>query len=341
MPVALVMLIVTISLVALSGCRLQDRPNGDNVITIGPVQLNQPTDEQQVMLAEAQGLRNAGEYENALALFRQILAENPTITTAYLGIGDIHMVNEDYEKAEPVYARAARLEPQNFEAQYGHGLALQMLGRFIEAVRAYQRAISIDPDNPEANANLATTYLRLEQVQDALDYAERAVELNPENGSARVNLGAIYQQLGRNAEAIDQYLAAVELLDDPENAAPVMVNLIDVLARENRYREAANTAENLIRIEPSANAYERLGWAHFRLKNYQRSMVAYEEAVDLDPRHWPSLNGIGINALNLWLLSDRSDEPAKRRARDAFRRSLQINDDQPRLVQLMLTYGLK
>ena len=33
-----------------------------------------------------------------------------------------------------------------FDAQFGHGRALQMLDRFIEAVQAYHRALTIRPD---------------------------------------------------------------------------------------------------------------------------------------------------------------------------------------------------
>ena len=76
-------------------------------------------------------------------------------------------------------ARAARLAPRNFDAQYGHGRALQMLERFIEAVRAYHRALTIRPDNINANQNLATTYLQLGEPSSALVFAEKAVELDP------------------------------------------------------------------------------------------------------------------------------------------------------------------
>lgn len=321
------------ALLPLSGCITLDtsrqRPT--------PLMTSGPTETQKETLDAAESAKLAGDYHAALNLFREVLAENPTITTAYLGIGSIHLEQRNYEEAEPAYARAARLEPRNFDAQFGHGLALQMLNRFVDAVRAYQRALSIQPENPRANLNLATTFLQMEDPRSAVVFAERAVRHDPENGSARVNLGAIYEKLERNGDAIDQYLTAMELIDD---AGPVMLNLINVLGKERRYQEAVNTAENLVRFEPSANAYERLGWGYFRLGKYEESIEAYRKAVDLDPRHWPSWSGVGVNALNAWLLSNRNDRDAFREARDAFRRSLRINPDQPRLVTLMSNYGL-
>ena len=110
-------------------------------------------------------------------------------------------------------------------------------------------ALTIVPDHPEANLNIATTYMRMDEMDSALIFAEKAVDLAPDSGSARVNLGAIYEDLGRNDEAIDEYLTALELLDE-RATGPVMLNLINVLARENRYQEAANTADSA--SEPAA-----------------------------------------------------------------------------------------
>ena len=329
-----VLVVTAMTTTLLPGCISLDGTRGQRP---APLLSSGPSDEQRQVLEEADRARLTGDYESALNMFREVLAQNPTITTAYLGIGSIHLEQRNYEEAEPAYARAARLEPRNFDAQFGHAIALQMLNRLVEAVRAYQRALSINPDHPRANLNLATTFLQMDDSRSAVVFAERAVANDPENGSARVNLGAVYEKLGRNSEAIDQYLTAMELIDD---AGPVMLNLINVLGKERRYQEAVNTAENLVRYEPSANAYERLGWGYFRLGEYEKSINAYRKAVEVDPQHWPSWSGVGVNALNTWLLSERKDQDAFREARNAFRRSLRINPDQTRLVTLMSNYGL-
>lgn len=297
----------------------------------------EPTPEQTQKLETAEAAKEKGDYTAALSMFQEILAENPTITTAYLGIGDIYMEQQQYPKAEPAYARAAKLEPRNFDAQFGHGLALQMLNRFVEAVRSFQRALTIDPDSISANLALATTYLQMDEPKSAVIYAEKCVQLDPANGSARVNLGAAYEKVGRNADAIEQYFTAMELVED---TPPLMMNLINVLSEERRYQEAVNTAENLVKVAPSANAYERLGWCYFRLSEYDKSLRAYRDAVKLDPDHWQSWNGIGVNAINTWLLSKKRDNDAGREARDAFRKSLRINPDQPKLILLMSNNGL-
>ncbi|MGA1401394.1 MAG: tetratricopeptide repeat protein, partial [Phycisphaerales bacterium] len=253
----------------------------------------------------------------------------------FIGIGDIHLAQGNYKEAEPAFARAVRLEPENFDAQYGHGRVLQMLKRFADAVKAYHRALTIRPYDVEANIDIATSYLQLEEPTLAVPFAEKAVELDPDNGSARINLGAAYERVGRHGDAIMQYELALELL---EPSPPVLLNLINAYIAEKRFQESINTAEVLLRIEESANACERMGFAYFRMGEFQKSLDAYRRAVRIDPAHWPSWNGIGVNALNTWLSSDRKDQKAMAEARDAFRTSLRINADQPKVVALLSKY---
>jgi superkiller protein 3 len=324
-------------LVLSGGCRALDgmsRPRDTQRSELAP---GQPTEEQQARLTEAQAAKEAGNYDLALSMFQDILAENPTIVTGYLGIGEVFMLKHDYGRAESAYRQSAKLAPRNFDAQLGHGLALHMLERYEDAVKAFHRALTIDPDDVRANLSLATTYLSMNKARSAMLYAERVVQLDPNNGAARTNLGAIYEILGRNQEAIDQYLAAAELLP----ASPqLMLNLLNVLAKEKRYQEVINTAETLVKIEDSANAYERMAYAYFRLRDYDRSLRSYQSAVEIDENHWQSWNGIGVNEINRWLLSKKQDRQAATRARDAFRRSLRINAEQPKVIELLSNHQL-
>lgn len=294
-----------------------------------------PNPVQQRRLATAQETAAAGDYEEALRLFQSLLSENPTLTTAFIGIGEVHLARGNYRDAEPAYARAVRLEPGSFDAQFGHARVLQLLERFTEAVRAYQRAITIRPHHLEANLGLSTAYLQLGEPALAVPFAERSVHLDPDSGAARSNLGAAYERVGRTADAIRQYEIAMELL---ETSPQLLMNLMNAYIAERRFREAISTGEVLAGVDPAANVFERMAFAHFRLGEYPQSRDLYRRAVEIDPAHFPSWNGIGVNALNAWLASERNDAEAMVEAREAFRTSLRINPDQPRVVSLLSRY---
>lgn len=293
---------------------------------------------QQETLDAASAAHDAGEYADAMALFREVLSENPIAVDAHVGIGQIYLSAGHWSQAEPAFARAAKLSPRDFGAQYGHGVALQMMQRFVEAVRAYHRALTIEPENVGANLNLATTYLQMGRPRSAQVFAQRAVDLGDGGSQAFITLGATLQLLGQEDRALEQYIAAAEAMSDP--SPPLMRNIMHLLSRQKRYTEVANTAEQLVRIDPTTDAYERLGWARFRLGEYEPSARAYRMAVEYNDENWRALNGVGVNALNAWLLSDRSVFDAYEEARWAFRRSLETRPDQPKVITLVLRYGL-
>jgi tetratricopeptide (TPR) repeat protein len=280
-------------------------------------------------------LRRQGSLDDALAEFERAIATNPKLTVAYMGAGDIYREKGDYPMAVERYGKAAEIEPSNFNAQYLHGLMLQLIDRVAEAVRAYLRALAIRPDDFNTNLNLATAYLQLQEPNQGITYAERAVRLDSRSAPARVNLGAIYSALGRNEDAVVEYQQAAELT---ELSAPLLLNLAESYGKSQRYEEMVNTLDRLVRTEPTALGYERLGSGYFRLKRYPESLAAYRKAVEIDPNHYPALNGIAVNQLNVWILSNQVNEGAHREALSALRKSLQIERDQPKVLELLTRY---
>jgi tetratricopeptide (TPR) repeat protein len=317
----------------LVGCSVA--PKAEENPSVKPLEI---TTGQEVTIQAAEIAAEYGDYDEAMRLFKEVLQDNPVATDAFVGIGDIYLVKQEWNLAEPVFARAAKLEPRNFDAQYGHGVSLQMMRRFVEAIRAYHRALTIEPQDLGANLNIATTYLQIGRPRSALVFAERAVEVCGEEAPPHITLAATYQLLGRMDDALAEYIAASEMMNEP--SPQLMRNIIYLLTQEKRYREVVNTAEQLVRVDPSSGSYEQLGWAQFRLGDYSASSGAYKIAVEFDEENWRAMNGVGVNALNRWLLGERKNIDAYEDARGAFRRSLALNPDQPKVITLVLRYGL-
>ena len=293
------------------------------------------TQDQSTTMEAARDRIDRGDYQAALTMFQEVLRENPKIADAWVGVGDAKSGMKAWSEAEKAYGNAVDLDNGNFEANFGRGKALQLMNRLVDAIRSYHRALLIKPEDFDTNLNMATAYLQLDQSTSAVTYAERAVKLKPESGPARINLGVAYERCGRPADAVMQYETAAELM---EPTPQLLTNLLNAYAQSKRYREAVNTATLLVRVAPNAGSHERLGWAYFRMGDYARSLESYRESVRVDPQHWPGWNGVGVNLMNTWLQSGRKDAAQLEQARSAFRRSLQINPDQPKLQKLLATY---
>lgn len=297
-----------------------------------------PSEAEAARLAAANEAAAKEDYESALRAFRELLQDNPTLAGAYTGIGSVYEKKGDLELAEPAYARAVALDPGDFTAVSSHGRVLEALGRVRDAVLAFQRALMIRPRDLQANLSMSRLMLMTDQAASAVVFAERAVKVDPQSGDAHLQLARALARAGRGGDAIKEFETSCELI---EPSAEVVFELVNAYAAEKRYREAANAAETLTRATPSAPAYERLGWALFRLNEFEKSDAAYRKSIELDAAYWPALNGVGVNALNAWVkVGKPADDPLKYEARNMLQRSLKANPDQPKVAALLLKYRL-
>lgn len=279
-----------------------------------------------------------GEYKEAVVLFQAVIDVEPESVPAWIGLGDAHAGLQAWIDAEPSYATAAGLDPSSYDAQLGHGTSLQVLERFADAVGAFHRALVIRPDSEKAALGLTTTYLQMGEPAHALPFARRAVTLDDANGLGWVAMGAALEGSGDQEAALQAYLTASErMAPSPQLLRNIMYSYV----RMKRYREVIGTAQSLESLAgPAADALERTGWAWFKLGEYDRSAAAYRRATEVDSAWWRAWNGLGVTALNRWLLSGRTDIDARDEASSALRRSLLLNTRQTKVVDLVSRYGL-
>jgi tetratricopeptide (TPR) repeat protein len=321
---------------------IDERPSAGS--TSRPVQTNEPIidlpspkSREEESLARAVELYSGGDLEAALRELERAIAINPRFTRAYIESGDIYMEMADYERAERQYAAAVRNEPRNYLAQYRHANVLHKLGALEESKRAYLRALSIRPSAFDANLGLSIVHLESGSVEQAIPYAQRAVRADPPSGRARMHLGNVYAAMDQHEDAIVEYQQAADMMEAPSTG--LLLNLADSLNQLERYAEMVAALEQLVLIEPDTVAYERLGSGYFRLRRYDEALKAFNSSVNLDPNHYPGLNGIAVCELNNYLWNGKTDAGARERAVDAMRRSLRIERQQPRIVELLRRYS--
>ncbi|MDP1661386.1 MAG: tetratricopeptide repeat protein [Phycisphaerales bacterium] len=309
------------------GCRTS--PNADGADPSGVGTIGGPGHEH---IVAGETAMDAGNNAAAIEEFERAIAINPTLTDAHLGLGDIYRSEGDYNKAEKAYGDAARVAPKNFDAQYYHGLMLHLLDRVTEAVGAYLKALSVKPEDFQTNLNLSVAYYQLGESSQAYTFGERAIKIDPKNGPARVNLAAVYADLGRHEEAVTEFQQSFELV---ESTPRILLAYAESLKTLGRYGEMRSTLEQLVKTVPSAAAWERLGYAQFKLADYAKAGEAFEASLKLDPDYFPALNGVGVCELNRYYWSNSTDNDARQRGINSLRRSLAINRNQPSIEALL------
>jgi tetratricopeptide (TPR) repeat protein len=332
--------VVLVGLVALlpvlSGCSWGKKKTSTESVAQPVVLPPKPAPDPSRAVDNAKAFTRIGDLERAMAEFQRAIEINPELTEAQLGVGDLLANSGNWEAAEPYYATAARIEPRNYDAQYKHGLALHLLNRIAEAISAYLRAIDINPESFDANLHVATAYAQADQVNKAIPYAVRAVEIQPQNADARRNLASLYRAIDDHELAVTELQQAAELM---ELTPALLMDLADSLSQLHRYAEMAAALDQLVATQPSPGAYERLGFANFRMERYDDALANFERAVDMDADYYPALNGVAVCLLNKYILSKRQDNISLDRAVHLLRRSIRVKRNQPRVVDLLSRYG--
>lgn len=141
---------------------------------------------------------------------------------------------EKYAEAEAVLESAVADAPEDPQAAFFYGVALERVGKASEAEAQYARAVELTPSLIEASQNLSALLLDQERFEEALRVTEAALELAPKDSALLANRAIALDMLER-PEAIGAYEQLLELA--PDDAAN-RFNYAVVLYLNERLKDA-------------------------------------------------------------------------------------------------------
>jgi Flp pilus assembly protein TadD len=109
-----------------------------------------------------------GHLETAEINIKQAVALAPDDAYSFFVLGRLKFTQKQYDAAIDAFSRAAKLDPQDAQAQNFLGLALSEKGLRGPAETALRKAIQIDPNCADAHNNLAVVYITQQPPAAAL-----------------------------------------------------------------------------------------------------------------------------------------------------------------------------
>ncbi|MBK6542720.1 MAG: tetratricopeptide repeat protein [Flavobacteriales bacterium] len=94
-----------------------------------------------------------GAYEEAIALFSDVLKQDPEHLNAYLQRGFCQSLTKQYEKAIADFSAVIARKPDHLWAYTSRGSAYTKLQRYDKAIMDFDLVIGLDPKNEEAFNN--------------------------------------------------------------------------------------------------------------------------------------------------------------------------------------------
>ena len=178
-------------------------------------------EELQRQFAEAVRLQNAGELEEAEAIYKALLAKAPDVPEVHVNLGFVYAAREDWANAEASYLKALELRPGAADAAAALATVYRETGRQEEAVDLVERMANENPDDARAQLNKGIYLIAANENERAIEAFEAAIAVDPAMAEAYFRLGALMVGQNRIPEAIanlEKYLSLAPA--DAQNVAP-------------------------------------------------------------------------------------------------------------------------
>jgi len=185
------------------------------------------------------------------------------------------IANLDFEQAISVFRRIVAEYPMDIEAYQRLGSLLHGAGRFGEALEIVKQGLILDPEAKELYNLMGGIYLSLGSQEQGIAAFQRYVNLAPGEPNAFDSLGLGYQWAGRYQEAIEAYLQALALKPDFEVAT---IHLGNAYFQQGQYQAALQQFQRYIQIAPTALEKAR-GWGSVAYVYLKRKDLAKADAA--------------------------------------------------------------
>ena len=167
-------------------------------------------------LARAKELVEAGRVQQAIALFLEVLARNPSSLKAHNNLGVLFDELKQHDSALEHFEEAERVGPENVEVLTNYGSTLAAVGRYQQAEAMLRRAQRLSPDDVRVRLAVGILSFRRGTYAQAEAELRWVCERDLGNGAGSYYRGEALNRLGRFEEgAADMERAATLMPNDP------------------------------------------------------------------------------------------------------------------------------
>ncbi|MFZ7145956.1 MAG: tetratricopeptide repeat protein [Bacteroidota bacterium] len=260
-------------------------------------------------IQEARKLTESEQYEQASAMYKQLIAAKPTDANLYYFFGDNILSDENADSARIVFEKGKTIDPNNALLKIGTAKLL------LDAINVREAKAALDKDgnnpvlknrNEDALANVsnagklldeavavapakdplilieaAEAYIHYENkdLDKAKALLDKANVIDPKNVEVNILYGEIYGNLSNATLAAEYFNKAQEL--DPKSARAI-VSKGRLYYNSTNYDAAAEEFERAIKLDPAyAPAYSAVAYAYLKQGKLEKAKEAAKKYLEL------------------------------------------------------------
>jgi tetratricopeptide (TPR) repeat protein len=259
-------------------------------------------------IKQAEGASAEKEFDDALKLLDEVVAEDPGIMEARQVRANIYLELDRPEESIAECKEALKTDEEYEAAIFTMAQAYKKLKKYDEALAGYNRIMQLDPRDPKSYVNLGEIYCDIKDFDKAISYLEKGIAIDPEHSAiahnllgsaylekkmldqaekeitlslemrpripdAHYNLGLLYEGKGDIQRAIEEYKKEIEI---HPAAYPAHFNLALVYAKLGRL------GEEIEELKAAINANKKFARSYlFLAKAYLDQNENFDEAISL------------------------------------------------------------
>ena len=258
----------------------------------------------------------------ALVYAQLALQMRPELAVAKMLVGELHEAEERHDQAIAIYESLPENSPFSWTARLRIADNLDALGRLDDAAAMLEKMADERAERLDALNQLGGLYRGAERFDAAADAYDRALAridpVEPRHWSIFYARGIAHERAKRWTDAEADLLMALELNPDQ----PYVLNYLGYswVDQGQNLDKAMDMIARAVEQRPQDGfIVDSLGWAYYRLGNYENAVIHLEKAAALQSRD-PTINDHLGDAY--WRVGRRQE------AMFQWRRSLSMEPDE-------------
>ncbi len=227
-----------------------------------------------------------GDELAAMIYLRLSLYLQPQNSLTTVTLADIYGRLKQNEQAIDVYGQVPEGNPLRNNANIQTSLTLDVLGKSDEAVKFLQDIVKAHPDDTDALTTLGNIQREQKKYPDAAKTYTDALATLPKDDKTAWGLlyyrAISYERNKQWPEAEADFKHALEIFPDQ----PLVLNYLGYswVDRGEHLDEAFKMLRQAVALRPEDGyVVDSLGWAHFKLGDYDAAVKELERAIELKP----------------------------------------------------------
>lgn len=265
-------------------------------------------------LNAAWALLDNQQYDEAINAFHEILQDksgrlpSPERWRLYNGLGWAFYGKKDFRQAEVSFQEGGRQFPKNADSWKGLGFTYYAAKQFDAAIQELTQALSKNGAQADVQTMIGWAYYQKKDYAKAREAYEKVLGIYPSWADAYAGLGFSFHALGEKEKALASFRKAIwlsprhlsigefpEILDREKSYEPLYADWGWAYFHGWMFAEAEERFTSALKKFPDqADLLRGLGYAQYRLKKFDPTIVNLEKSWELNPNLEPVKEYVSI-----------------------------------------------